>query len=437
MDFSKKHLVKAGEFVIEQDDLPTEDDLQKWSRAAKKKVEPWLSALFQSEHLSLLLGSGSTIAATAASNAEAQGMAKVEFDLVLGAKVNEEAARRATKAGRGEPNIEDQLSAALALEEGLRIAGQTKDADDWQEVINETLTQFLSNILQSESALRSAKTSKGIELLASLLLSCASRTSSRERLHILTTNYDRFIEHAADLTGLRLVDRFVGLLEPIFRASRLQIDMHYSPPGIRGEPRLLEGVCHFTKIHGSLDWVASSDSVARLPIAFGASSDHPSVPKSPLGTVMIYPNAAKDRETSGFPFAELFRDMSAAICRPNSTLVTYGYGFGDEHVNRIIADMLTLPSSHLCIISFGQGDATPHDRVQKFVESVARLEQMTLLLGKHFGDLETLVQSYLPRPALDTISFRKAKLEQNRGIPNQVNDATEAAADLTTAGVAE
>ncbi len=41
---------------------------------------------------------------------------------------------------------------------------------------------------------------------------------------------------------------------PIFRSSRLNIDMHYNPPGIRGEPRYLEGVARFTKLHGSIDW---------------------------------------------------------------------------------------------------------------------------------------------------------------------------------------
>ena len=44
---------------------------------------------------------------------------------------------------------------------------------------------------------------------------------------------------------------------------------------------------------------------------------------------MIYPNPAKDVETLAYPYAELFRDFAAAICRPNSVLVTFGYGFGD------------------------------------------------------------------------------------------------------------
>ncbi len=77
-------------------------------------------------------------------------------------------------------------------------------------------------------------------------MSFASRVGTRERLEIFTTNYDRLIEAGSELAGLRLLDRFVGCLTPpIFRSSRLNIDMHYNPPGIRGEPRYLEGGCPF------------------------------------------------------------------------------------------------------------------------------------------------------------------------------------------------
>jgi hypothetical protein len=57
--------------------------------------------------------------------------------------------------------------------------------------------------------------------LQSFLLSFASRAASRERLHVFTTNYDRLIEHGCDFAGLRIIDRFVGALNPVFRASKL------------------------------------------------------------------------------------------------------------------------------------------------------------------------------------------------------------------------
>ena len=189
-------------------------------------------------------------------------------------------------------------------------------------------------------------------------MSFASRTGTRERLNLFTTNYDRVIEAGAEIAGLHLLDRFVGTLAPIFRSSRLDIDMHYNPPGIRGEPRYLEGVARFTKLHGSIDWINTGEHIRRIGLPFG-SRDMPSLLNAPgledadSRRIMIYPNAAKDKETTEYPYVELFRDFAAAICRPNSTLVTYGYGFGDDHINRVIRDMLTIPSTHLVIISYG------------------------------------------------------------------------------------
>src|SRR5699024_3101937 len=224
------------------------------------------------------------------------------------------------------------------------------------------------------------------------------------------TNYDRLIEYISDLLGLRIVDRFVGTLNPIYRSSRLGVDMHYNPPGIRGEPRYLEGVVRLTKLHGSIDWKFERPHLRRYGIPFGASAKHTDIPTDPGETVMIYPNPAKDVETLEFPYADLFRDFSAATSQHNSVLVTYGYGFGDDHINRAIKDMLTIPSTHLVIISFDDAGG----RITNFIESTAKNSQITLLMGDHFGDLKTIVENYLPKPAMDYITLKQAQIINKR-----------------------
>lgn len=223
------------------------------------------------------------------------------------------------------------------------------------------------------------------------------------------------IEAGADAAGLRLIDRFVGTLAPVFRASRLDIDLHYNPPGIRGEPRYLEGVARFTKLHGSVDWVDCDGTIRRVGLPFGAKNVSPYLAAPGFEGIdslrlMIYPNAAKDRETTAYPYVELFRDFAASICRPNSTVVCYGYSFGDEHINRVIEDMLTIPSSHLVIIAHGD----PLNRIMRTYERLGRHAQVTLLLGDHLGDLKTLVDHYLPKPAIDRTTFRMADLLKAR-----------------------
>lgn len=251
-------------------------------------------------------------------------------------------------------------------------------------------------------------------------MSFASRTGTRDRLQIFTTNYDRLIEAGAELAGLHLLDRFVGSLAPIFRCSRLDVDIHYNPPGIRGEPRYLEGVARFTKLHGSIDWINTEKSIKRFGLPLGAKSIDPYLQApgfsgaDPL-QLMIYPNSAKDRETAAYPYVDLFRDFAAAVCRPNSTFISFGYSFGDEHINRVIEDMLTIPSTHLVVISYSD----PLDRIMKTYEKLGRDAQITLLIGNHLGDFQTIVNNYLPKPAIDRTTFRMAELLKSRWTTEQ------------------
>ena len=404
----------------------------------RERIEPWLTALFQSEHLSLLIGSGLTTAVHfLATEKLANGMSKQDFNTFKD-EINKSVKDSAEKAGRGEGNFEDQIRVVNELLAGLNILESTKpdenkgkvleqwkqnhkdleeDLKSLQQELENALKNFAGSILKSENDLITAKGTKeeSLNYLVSFLMSFASRTGTRDRLNIFTTNYDRYIELGADIAGLRLIDRFVGTISPIFRASRMDIDYHYNPPGIRGEPRYVEGVARYTKLHGSIDWFYSNGEIRRIGLPFGANDITPylqpcELEKSSAMQLMIYPNPAKDLETLFYPYSELFRDFAAAICRPNSTVVCYGYGFGDEHINRIIKDMLTIPSTHLVIISYSD----PNDRIMKTYEKLGRNAQITLLIGDNLGDLKTLVDHYLPKPAIDRTTIRMADFIKSR-----------------------
>jgi len=392
----------------------------------RERIEPWLTALCQSEHLSLLIGSGLTHAVHwLATGRSLPGMNTVDFK-TLGDVIKAEVKRTAKDMERGEGNIEDQIRVVNELLRGLQIlavkkaegAQECRQIEDLRRELKEALQSFAGFILQGEHNLASAlddKREHAFTYLVSFLMTFASRTGTRDRLNLFTTNYDRYIELGADLAGLRLLDRFVGTLAPIFRASRLDVDLHYNPPGIRGEPRYLEGVARFTKLHGSVDWVHCNGEIRRIGVPFGATEIDPYFKTPVLKDVtplqlMIYPNPAKDVETLFYPYSELFRDFAGATCRPNSTLFCYGYGFGDEHINRMIEDMLTIPSAHLVIISYND----PLSRIMRTYERLGRSAQITLLLGDHLGDLKTLVDHYLPKPAIDRTTIRMADLIQAR-----------------------
>ena len=155
-----------------------------------------------------------------------------------------EAAREgAQRVDRKQPNIEDQVRAISELIGGLRILAGTTDAGDgdtepvpnaatalreWNSALDATLTGLLKKLLSTERGIAAAVDAakdhapgQVRRLLGGFLLPFASRTATRERTHIFTTNYDRLIERGCDLLGLPVVDRFVGALAPVFHSSRL------------------------------------------------------------------------------------------------------------------------------------------------------------------------------------------------------------------------
>lgn len=413
----------------------------------RKRIEPWLTTLVQSEHLSLLLGSGLTYAVKELANPGAGTPETSRMETATWDNYNEilvKAAEESAKAAdRPDNNFEDDIRVANELLRGLEIlinAGAafnltTDNVTSLRDEITGKLKNFAASILSDEIAIATADESpreQAFNILIAFLMSFASRIGTRDRLNIFTTNYDRIIETGSELAGLHLLDRFVGNITPLMRSTRMDLDLHYNPPGIRGEPRYLEGVARFTKLHGSIDWVQIGRDIRRIGLPFGASDITPyiNIPghRATENELIIYPNSAKDRETAAYPYVELFRDLAAAICRPNSTIFTYGYSFGDEHINRVIEDMLTIPSTHLVIISMDDSS----ERIMKMYERVGKPSQISLLIGPVLAKFKQLTNSFLPKASIDRATFRMNEILIKRvgpsgdseKKPNQGEDVT-------------
>ena len=91
----------------------------------------------------------------------------------------------------------------------------------------------------------------------------------------------------------------------------------------------------------------------------------------------------------------------------------YGYGFGDEHINRVISDMLTIPSTHLVILSFDDAQG----RIPDFYVRAGRPDQISLLIGPSFANIGSLVETFLPKPAIDFSTTRMQEILKRRGWP--------------------
>lgn len=423
-------------------DSESSKDISEKRGLLKKRIEPWLSAALQSEHMNLLIGSGLTNAVCSVAGVKPSSMGKAEFG-EFNEKINNYAKREAEEINRGEGNIEDQIRTALSLLRGYEIDNNIEKGNSLKKQINQVLQDFAESILESETnfvnkikevetkEIKEAeikenkkieskeKVSEALSLLKSFLFTFASRNSTRDRTHIFTTNYDRFIEYGCDTAGIKVLDRFFGKIVPRFEENTSSIDYYYHTSDIKNEFRYVEGVVRFTKLHGSIDWYERDGNVYRDALRFGAEKVELPDGLTYRDNLMIFPNSMKSVETAFYPYAELFRDFSTAICRPHTTLFTYGYGFGDTHINKIIKEMLNTPSTHL-IISVHSFD----EKIINFLRTV-NMAQVSILFGPEFNDLKNLVNFYLPKASIDNITFTASKLIENRKgyLDNSLSDS--------------
>ena len=189
----------------------------------RMRIEPWLTSLFQSEHLSLLCGSGITNAISyLAGVGPGTTMGETTFTNYEN-QIKSAASESAQASGRENGNIEDQIRVANDLLRGLKILQENDDATELEKELNSIISNFAKSILNSEKGIATAEKNKresAYRVLVNFLLSFAGRTGNKERLNIFTTNYDRLIEVGAELAGIHLMDRFVGTIMPIYSALR-------------------------------------------------------------------------------------------------------------------------------------------------------------------------------------------------------------------------
>ena len=168
------------------------------------------------------------------------------------------------------------------------------------------------------------------------------RDRSLPRPWVFTTNYDLFNETAMDRLGLPYANGFSGVVERRFNPATFRYALAEQLDLTSRKWSAVDGFVYLGKLHGSISW--TEDDHGLFPIREMAVSQDP-------GKVMIYPTPAKQNSALGSPYADLFREFQSRIVREQSVLFTMGYAFGDEHINNIIYQALTIPTFRLVIFA--------------------------------------------------------------------------------------
>lgn len=217
------------------------------------------------------------------------------------------------------------------------------------------------------------------------------RPLNLKRANVFTTNYDLAFEYAFDKLGVHYISGFSGFQKRTFKPETYEYDIFFPGSTTQGKVQKIEKVLKYFKIHGSLTWVKEIPTANNV---YGISE----VPIEQIRTsggyenLMIYPTTSKKSFTLDFPYSELFRQFSASISQSQSTLITFGYSFSDEHINDIIYQALTIPSFTLIIIDFGGTISSPEILKLKEIGD----PRIIIIQGKALGSFSFFVEKLLP-----------------------------------------
>ena len=168
------------------------------------------------------------------------------------------------------------------------------------------------------------------------------RDRSLPRPWVFTTNYDHFSELAMDRLGIPYANGFSGVVERRFNPAIFRYALAEQLDVASRKWTAVDAFVYLCKLHGSVTWTEDDHGLFPIKEVW---------PPESTNQMLIYPTPAKQNSSLGSPYADLFREFQSRIVREQSVLITAGYAFGDEHLNNIIYQALTIPTFRLAIFA--------------------------------------------------------------------------------------
>ena len=253
-----------------------------------------------------------------------------------------------------EPSYEDLFN-CLQADKFLKI-NKNENTDEIQKSIHKMQNWLFSNcntekttVKDKENLLLKENRYYYHELFIKKLL---QRPSNLKRANLFTTNYDLAFDYALDNLGIHYINGFSGVHNRCFRPEVYDYDIYYPGQSVSGKVHRAEKVLRYYKLHGSLSWIATEETLSN---PYGIKE----IPIDNFNfqeqmNLMIYPCVSKKTFTLDLPYSELFRHFANSIIQPQSVLIALGYSFYDEHINDIIYQALTIPSFTLIVANYSK-----------------------------------------------------------------------------------
>ncbi len=348
-------------------------------KQGRVRLQALISEWLRMENLVVLTGSGTSVSAggKTMANLEIAVFATIEALPDLPASIKPIIEERKNAVG-----LADLLGDTIGFEAWLSFianalvvaeaTGSPFSAVSWPSTPTPTATDLrwfvdrLRMAIFAECALSlpdagSATSAAAIVPQLAFLSKLVARDSNLGRTHLFTLNYDTLFEQALELLGIQYFDGFTGRAAARFDPSVYGLDIYYPGEVAEGRVRRFDKFLHFYKLHGSIHWFEQGSEVrarhpdlapfltyAALTPAQKAAALVELAGKTP--SVGILPTANKFAQTLTMPYAHLFRSLQVRLGIPQTFLLVLGYGFGDDHVSRIIENALMNPSLVMLVV---------------------------------------------------------------------------------------
>ena len=161
-----------------------------------------------------------------------------------------------------------------------------------------------------------------------------------QTLNIFTTNYDMMNETAMEALNIHYYSGFEGVVKRKINISYYNYDFVDTFFVNRAKVSVTPNHMNLFKLHGSLSWYMNKDNelVERNPF------ENKFIPE------IVYPSVDKfDNTNLIISYSALMREFSNRLCKNNTTLFVTGTSMGDEHINKIIENALTIETFHLVV----------------------------------------------------------------------------------------
>lgn len=261
--------------------------------------------------------------------------------------------------------------------------------------------------------------------------------SKLSRVKLVTTNYDTLLEQAMDSLGVLHMDSFIGTVNRKFDTSCFGLDYYYPGEQSAGAVTRYDKFLHLYKVHGSINWWGSSGdkdkeltwrNIDESTVQYFKKVDPTKLTEEEIQAIQnainlmkdqwlgIQPTSVKYSETMNMPYSHLFRYFANALREPQTVCFVIGYGFGDEHINKLIYDALANPSFSLVIVS----PSSSNGEIERILKN-EQLDRVYWFAGE-YGYFANFVKDVMPDLAEVETELRVQKMvKMLKDTPNKAS----------------